>query len=612
MNTPPEKFGLCLSGGGFRASLFHIGVLAALAERELLHRVSVLSTVSGGSIIGAYYYLKVKRLLEGRRPGCPTPTPEVYRQIVAEIERDFLAGVQKNIRLRLFLNPFRNARMLREDYSRSDHLAELLNRHFYDAAGGEPAIALRDIHIAPGGQSVDAEAYNAEHAYKIPILVINATCLNTGHPWHFTGSHVGEPEPLRGFCRTVDTNTRLPALRFDGRYHDERHLPPQQQRRLNDRQQRKLDSLTLADAVAASAAVPGIFPPLAIHDLYQNGAGRDIVVELADGGVFDNQGVDALFQHGCSHFMVSDACGQLEDQRLLGTRFFQVAQRANDVMMDKIRSETLYRLHAGQALQHADCNAGDADILALRRENGVCGFALVHLRQSCSDSVDYPRLPDPVHRPEGTVYRLSGLRTDLDAFSDAEAYALMYHGYNLTHEQIGASRLAGLGLAAWQRRPDWRFLALRTCLRDNRRLTWLHTRLKVGARQFFRPFLLTPWQAGLRSLVLLAPLAVLLWLAGARYGDSVLLAAPLTLRDALYAAGLGLLGVLLGNSGFQAELKRLPLLRQLRLNGGEQLLQGIVTVGAMLLGLGVGLYLWLFNPLFLKDGRIAPGEGKVR
>ena len=41
------KVGLALSGGGFRASLFHIGVLARLAECNVLRRVEVLSCVSG-------------------------------------------------------------------------------------------------------------------------------------------------------------------------------------------------------------------------------------------------------------------------------------------------------------------------------------------------------------------------------------------------------------------------------------------------------------------------------------------------------------------------------------------------------------------------------------
>src|SRR5204863_3483438 len=59
-----EKVGLALSGGGHRAAFFHIGVLARLAERDRLRGVRVISTVSGGSIVGALYYLHVKALLE--------------------------------------------------------------------------------------------------------------------------------------------------------------------------------------------------------------------------------------------------------------------------------------------------------------------------------------------------------------------------------------------------------------------------------------------------------------------------------------------------------------------------------------------------------------------
>ncbi len=53
------KIGLALSGGGFRAALFHIGVLAKLAELDVLRHVEFLSCVSGGSIIGAHYYLEL-------------------------------------------------------------------------------------------------------------------------------------------------------------------------------------------------------------------------------------------------------------------------------------------------------------------------------------------------------------------------------------------------------------------------------------------------------------------------------------------------------------------------------------------------------------------------
>ena len=53
--TAKRKIGLALSGGGSRAIAFHLGCMRALSQLGLLERVSVLSTVSGGSVIGAYY-----------------------------------------------------------------------------------------------------------------------------------------------------------------------------------------------------------------------------------------------------------------------------------------------------------------------------------------------------------------------------------------------------------------------------------------------------------------------------------------------------------------------------------------------------------------------------
>jgi NTE family protein len=54
--TAERKIGLALSGGGSRAIAFHLGCLRALNKIGLLNRVSVLSTVSGGSVIGAYFH----------------------------------------------------------------------------------------------------------------------------------------------------------------------------------------------------------------------------------------------------------------------------------------------------------------------------------------------------------------------------------------------------------------------------------------------------------------------------------------------------------------------------------------------------------------------------
>ena len=52
-NTP--KIGLCLSGGGSRAMAFHLGCLRAMHKHGILSKVQLISTVSGGSVIGAMY-----------------------------------------------------------------------------------------------------------------------------------------------------------------------------------------------------------------------------------------------------------------------------------------------------------------------------------------------------------------------------------------------------------------------------------------------------------------------------------------------------------------------------------------------------------------------------
>jgi len=68
----PLRVAVALSGGGYRAAVSHAGVLAALDAQCL--PIAYLTTVSGGSIVGAAYALGVPpaefaRLLRQRRPG---------------------------------------------------------------------------------------------------------------------------------------------------------------------------------------------------------------------------------------------------------------------------------------------------------------------------------------------------------------------------------------------------------------------------------------------------------------------------------------------------------------------------------------------------------------
>jgi NTE family protein len=64
--APPEDgIGLAVSGGGYRAMLFHLGALLRLFELDLLKRLDRISSVSGGSITCAKLALEWSRI-DGR------------------------------------------------------------------------------------------------------------------------------------------------------------------------------------------------------------------------------------------------------------------------------------------------------------------------------------------------------------------------------------------------------------------------------------------------------------------------------------------------------------------------------------------------------------------
>ncbi len=53
-NSEHPRIGLCLSGGGLRATFFHLGVVRYLAEAGLLSHTTKICSVSGGSILAAH------------------------------------------------------------------------------------------------------------------------------------------------------------------------------------------------------------------------------------------------------------------------------------------------------------------------------------------------------------------------------------------------------------------------------------------------------------------------------------------------------------------------------------------------------------------------------
>lgn len=462
------KVGLALSGGGFRASLFHIGVLAKLAELDVLRSVEVISCVSGGSIVGAAYYLEVKRLLE------QVPDHQIrrehYVQVVRRVMVRFLALSRRNIRTRIIASLRQNLRMFFEGTTRTELLAELLERRLYsrvrDGKGERPQ-ALRHLRIRPMGASgaplheFDPKHQNGARGAKVPILVLNATTLNTGHNWQFTASYMGEP--LAAIDPEVDGNRRLRRM-----YYEDAPGPHK--------------DLRLATAVAASACVPGLFQPIALEGLYP-----ERTVRLVDGGVHDNQGTTGLLEQNCTVVLVSDASGQSESQDAPSGRFWAAPLRSNGVLMARVR-QAEYR-----------------ELVALQRSGLLQGMAFIHLKKELDfGPVDWVGCQEPsleaaatqAKDDEPTSYgvlkgvqrRLAALRTDLDSFSEAEAFALMTSGYLMMGKEL-ASRLPHLAPRT-QAPARWRFLEIERALRgpdaENSPTRRLVEQLDRGSHRLFR------------------------------------------------------------------------------------------------------------------------------
>lgn len=228
-----DRLGLALAGGGFRASLFHVGVLRRLAELDLLRYVEVLSTVSGGSIVGALYVLLLKRELE-REEGKTRLTEADYRRIIDDLEARLVRGIRRNLRARLFANPFDLIRMMVwPSRTLGDRMAELYERHLYADTireltrnhSGEPLL-LKDILIRPGRKEIqellphgDIDSYNRRQVEQdgsaITKLVINATSLNTGARFLFKATEIGEWH--YGYARLNEASTLVERKReIDG------------------------------------------------------------------------------------------------------------------------------------------------------------------------------------------------------------------------------------------------------------------------------------------------------------------------------------------------------------------------------------------------------------
>jgi predicted acylesterase/phospholipase RssA len=148
----PERLGLALSGGGFRAAAFHLGVLRGLDQRGLLDRVEAVSAVSGGAMLAAAWVASDRRF--------------------DAFEARMRAFLSRDLKSRVLLAALRPDRLLRlaadPAYSLTEVLAHVLDR---DLLGGATLGSL---------------------AGRRPRLVVSATCVNHGTGWRFAPDRIGD------------------------------------------------------------------------------------------------------------------------------------------------------------------------------------------------------------------------------------------------------------------------------------------------------------------------------------------------------------------------------------------------------------------------------------
>ena len=181
MNSDELKIGIALSGGGFRASVFHIGVLKTLAENNYFNKIKHISTVSGGSFVIALIF----KLNNNKWP----TDQEYLENILPKLEKYFVnigLGRKAIYRLSLpkhWLNLFSRANIiadtLKNDWEIKNNLSDLPN---------------------------------------IPIWDINATTVETGKNWRFSKEKMGDYKfgfimnPNYSIADAVASSSAFPGL----------------------------------------------------------------------------------------------------------------------------------------------------------------------------------------------------------------------------------------------------------------------------------------------------------------------------------------------------------------------------------------------------------------
>jgi hypothetical protein len=460
-------------------------------------------------------------------------------------------------------------------YSRTMRAGELFESEIFsrvkDGSGHAPRY-INDLFVRPKGEGPDfrPKFHNWLRDSKVPILILNATTLNTGHSWHFTASYMGEPPA--GIDSEIDGNDRLRRM-----YYGEAPDP--------------WKSVRLGHAVAASACVPGLFEPIALAGLYP-----DRVVRLVDGGVCDNQGVGGLIEQDCNVILISDGSGQMESLKDPSRGLLGVPLRSSTILQSRVRESEF------------------EDLSARRRSHLLRGLMFVHLKEDLDvDPVDWVDCLDPSDaddddaRPPSrrgplTSYgiakelqqALASVRTDLDSFSDVESYALMTSAYRMVEHAFDEGKCVEGFDAPETGEVDWDFLSVEGGMKGvGQQYKYVKRLLDVSGALAFKI-----WKLRRALKVVAYVLAALAFVAGVwaawTFRESVLLKAITVGAIGMFVVGFALTA--LGTALIGKRLMRVVRLRETLIRAGVWLVVGVLG------SLAAWVHLRFFDPMFLRDG----------
>lgn len=275
-----RKIALALSGGGVRASLFHLGILKYLAQKNLLEKVTFISTVSGGSIVAGLIFSANKN---------KWPSSKQFLEIIYPSVKDKLQ--KTNIRNKIISRMIKNPRTLL--------------RH--GISGLLQKTLLEDLNLSGNLNDIPEE----------PRWIINSTTYETGKNFRFMSKRMGDYltgyvlKPSISISTAVAASAGFPGLIGPYILHTDEFQWSQY----------------LPDSQSELQSIAPKFDKLRIWD----------------GGVYDNLGVEALYKtekhqlrEGFDFLIVCDGSAPLNQTE--ASYFFVRAKRLVDIATSQARN----------------------------------------------------------------------------------------------------------------------------------------------------------------------------------------------------------------------------------------------------------------------------------